>query len=115
MTSAVWRDSQIWKFAVFVCVITVAVVASTRSAHAQGAGEDIKRFDLHIKNGRLADNRKTIQIRRGDTLEMNWSADRPTVVHLHGHKPCRSRRVQPDASRSRHTAVPMPKAAATGC
>ena len=85
MTSAVWRDSHIWKFAVFVCVIAVAVVACTGSAQAQSAGEDIKRFDLHIENGRLADNRKTIQIRRGDTLEINWSADRPTVVHLHGY------------------------------
>jgi len=85
MTSAGRRDSHIRKFAVFVCVMTVAVVASTSSARAQGAGEEIKRFDLRIENGRLADSRKTIQIRRGDTLEINWSADRPTVVHLHGY------------------------------
>jgi hypothetical protein len=85
MTSAGRRDRHIWKFAAFACVVTAAVVASTRSARTQDAGEEIKRFDLRIENGRLADSHKTIQIRRGDTVEINWSADRPTVVHLHGY------------------------------
>jgi FtsP/CotA-like multicopper oxidase with cupredoxin domain len=85
MTSVGRRDSHIWKFAVLAGVMTAAVVASTGSAGAQGAGEEIKRFDLRIENGRLADSRKTIQIKRGDTVEISWSADRPTVVHLHGY------------------------------
>lgn len=85
MTSAGRRGSHTWKIAAFVCAMTAAVVTSTGSAGAQGAGEEIKRFDLRIENGRLADSRKTIQIRRGDTLEINWSADRPSVVHLHGY------------------------------
>jgi plastocyanin len=85
MTSASGQDSHIWKFAAVACVMTAAVVVSAGSGGAQGAGEEIKRFDLRIENGRLADSRKTIQIKRGDTVEITWSADRPTVVHLHGY------------------------------
>lgn len=83
MTSTGRRASHIWKFVAFACAITAAVVASIGSAGAQG--EEIKRFDLRIENGRLADSRKTIQIKRGDTVEISWSADRHTVVHLHGY------------------------------
>jgi hypothetical protein len=68
-------------------IITVAVVALAASAglaRAQ-ADDEVKRFDLRIENGRLADNRKVIDVDRGDAVEINWSADRPTVVHLHGY------------------------------
>ena len=85
MSSAGLRDRHIWKSTTFAVVAMAALVASADRAGAQGASEEIQRFELRIENGRLADSRKTIQVKRGDTVEINWSADRPTTVHLHGY------------------------------
>lgn len=75
----------VWKFAAIACVMTVTMVASAASAGAQRPGEEIKRFELRIENGQLADGHKTIRVKRGDTIEITWYADRPAVVHLHGY------------------------------
>ena len=45
----------------------------------------VQRYDLEIVNGRLSDNRRTITVKRGDRVEINWRADRPTTLHLHGY------------------------------
>lgn len=52
---------------------------------AQTADGAAQRFELRIVNGRLADAPKTIGVKRGDKVELVWSADRRTVVHLHGY------------------------------
>jgi FtsP/CotA-like multicopper oxidase with cupredoxin domain len=49
---------------------------------AEGAPQ---RFELRIANGRLADAIRTIRVKRGDKVELVWSADRRTLVHLHGY------------------------------
>ena len=85
MTSRGRVDRHIWKFAAIACAVTTVLVTSAGSARPQSADEEIKRFDLRIENGRLADGRKTIRIKRGDMVEIRWSADRPTAVHLHGY------------------------------
>jgi len=60
---------------------TVAVLSGPRTAAAQSA----QRFELRIEQGRLAGNVKTIRVRRNDAVEITWSADRLTVLHLHGY------------------------------
>jgi hypothetical protein len=67
------------------CMSTFALIASAGIGVAQSAREETKRFELRLENGRLAENSKTIQVRRGDAVELNWSADRRTVLHLHGY------------------------------
>ena len=52
---------------------------------AQGTAEPARQFDLHIANGRLANSPQTIRVRGGDSVELAWSADRRSVVHLHGY------------------------------
>ncbi|MBX9840735.1 MAG: hypothetical protein K2Z80_02890 [Xanthobacteraceae bacterium] len=44
-----------------------------------------KRFDLRIENERVSSDLKVIRVRRGDAVEINWSANRRTVLHLHGY------------------------------
>ena len=84
MTNAC-RHSYVWKFAVIAWGMMATVIVGTGSTGAQRAGEEIKRFELHIENGRLADGPKTIRVRRGDPVEITWHVDRPTAVHLHGY------------------------------
>src|SRR5262245_22959336 len=47
--------------------------------------EEPKRFDLRIENDRLGGDLKVIRVRRGDAVEIHWSANRRTVLHLHGY------------------------------
>jgi len=85
MTIICRHDLYVWKLAGIACLMLATIVASTDPAGAQNAGEEIKKFELRIENGRLADGRKTIRVRRGDTVEITWYADRAAVVHLHGY------------------------------
>ena len=63
--------------------LATTAISGYRSAAAQGDGP--QRFELRIENGRLAGNLKTIRVRRNDAVEISWSADRRTVLHLHGY------------------------------
>jgi hypothetical protein len=61
------------------------VTAAVLSGSSRAAAQSPQRFDLRIEHGRLAGNLKTIQVRRNDAVEITWSADRRTVLHLHGY------------------------------
>ncbi|MBX9824204.1 MAG: hypothetical protein K2Y27_04325 [Xanthobacteraceae bacterium] len=52
---------------------------------AMAQAEEPKRFDLRIENERVSGDLKVIRVRRGDAVEINWSANRRTVLHLHGY------------------------------
>jgi hypothetical protein len=68
-----------------IAVIVAALsIATTSSCLAQTAAEP-RRFDLRIENGRIAGNVKTVQVQQDDAVELKWSADRRTTVHLHGY------------------------------
>jgi len=60
-----------------------AVIFGASSSAAQG--ESPQRFDVQIENGRVAAHLKTLRVRRDDKVEINWTADRRTVLHLHGY------------------------------
>lgn len=61
------------------------IIALTPALLDQAQADDIRRFDLRIENGRVTDGGKVIAVKRGDRVEINWRADRPTVLHLHGY------------------------------
>ena len=63
------------------CAVSLLIGFTTAMAFAEG----LQRFDLRVENGRLAGNLKTIRVQRNDAVEINWSADRRTVLHLHGY------------------------------
>src|SRR2546423_1402577 len=84
MIGAAARGPSVVGFFLAASVLAAAMIAQTGGGFGQTAGEG-QRFDLRIENGRLADDLKVIRVRRGDMVELNWSADRRTALHLHGY------------------------------
>ena len=66
-------------------IVTAISIGSIGNCPAQTAAAEPHRFDLRIENGRIAGNVKTVQVRRDEAVELSWSADRRTDVHLHGY------------------------------
>jgi hypothetical protein len=63
----------------------IAFFAGSLASVGQTRGEENRRYDLRIENRRLVGDLKVIQVRRGDTVEINWTVDRRTILHLHGY------------------------------
>jgi DNA-binding transcriptional LysR family regulator len=42
-------------------------------------------FDLHIERGRLPENMRSIRVKQGDIVKLRCTADRRTILHLHGY------------------------------
>jgi hypothetical protein len=66
-------------------IATASFIGSTGTCLAQTATAEPRRFDLRIENGRIANNVKTVQVQQDEAVELSWSADRRTDVHLHGY------------------------------
>jgi len=65
------------------CLMGTSASVWTETIRAQA--QVAQRFDLRIESGRIAGNLKTIRVRRNDEVEITWSADRRTMLHLHGY------------------------------
>lgn len=61
------------------------IVFTALAPPCHGQSDNVRRFDLRIENGRLIENRKVIAVQRGDAVEISFSADRRTLLHLHGY------------------------------
>jgi len=66
-------------------VAIATCVASANICVAQNTGDEPRRFELRIENGRLTDNTRTVAVQRGEAVELTWTADRRSVLHLHGY------------------------------
>src|SRR5262245_15151346 len=42
-------------------------------------------YVLRIENGHVPENMRLIRVTQGDVVKLQWSADKPSVVHLHGY------------------------------
>ena len=42
-------------------------------------------YALRIESGRVPENMRLIHVTQGDVVKLEWSADRPSIVHLHGY------------------------------
>ena len=80
------RNGMIFRLisAGWLAVVGLMVVCGNWSPAAAQVAEP-KRFDLRIENNRLSGDLKVIRVRRGDVVEINWSANLRTVLHLHGY------------------------------
>lgn len=61
--------------ALLVCAATVAVDAQAAEVA----------FDLQLQDGRVPESMRRIRVQQGDVVTLRWTADRPTVLHLHGY------------------------------
>jgi hypothetical protein len=62
-----------------------AIAYSTAPSAAQGDLSPARQFEFRVENGRLAKGDRTIRVTQGDNITLSWTADRTTVVHLHGY------------------------------
>ena len=42
-------------------------------------------YALTIANGRVPDNMRLIRVKQNDVVKLEWSADKPMSIHLHGY------------------------------
>jgi hypothetical protein len=42
-------------------------------------------YVLHIENGRVPENMRLIRVKQNDVVKLQWTADKPSIVHLHGY------------------------------
>jgi hypothetical protein len=60
----------------FVLCVAASIIA------AQGAEVT---YALRIDNGQVAQNMRLIRVTQNDVVKLQWSADKPSIVHLHGY------------------------------
>ncbi|MGH6921509.1 MAG: hypothetical protein ACREJ0_27880 [Geminicoccaceae bacterium] len=42
-------------------------------------------FELRIEGGEVVDGLRTLRVTEGDRVRLRWTADAPTILHLHGY------------------------------
>jgi hypothetical protein len=76
------------------CVLALSL-AWAASGPIDGAMAADLMFVLRIEHGRVPENMRLIRVKQGDIVKLQWSADQPVSVHLHGYDI--ERRVEPGA------------------
>ena len=71
---------SLWRSTIFAAAAALFTVSADTARTEEG-----RRFDLRVENGRVVGDLKVVRVRRDDTVEIHWTADRRTVVHLHGY------------------------------
>jgi FtsP/CotA-like multicopper oxidase with cupredoxin domain len=64
------------------CALAFALGAAIAASPATAAEVT---FVLHIANGHVPENMRLIRVKQNDVVKLEWSADRPTTIHLHGY------------------------------
>lgn len=66
-------------------VVSILLLSPSIDPAAAGNEEPTRRFALRIENGQIFGGTKTIEVQRGDAVDIAWSADVETKLHLHGY------------------------------
>jgi hypothetical protein len=70
---------------VLLAAIAPGAIAWPCGARAQ-PGEPVEQvFELRIEGGEVADELRTLRVTEGARVRLRWTADAPTIVHLHGY------------------------------
>lgn len=46
---------------------------------------ETREFLLPVRDGRVPEDLRLIRVAQGDLVTITWTADRPTILHLHGY------------------------------
>ena len=63
----------------------LGLAAFAAALAAASRAEEVRRFELRVAEGKLAAGERAVRVKRGDTVELVWSSDRRTALHLHGY------------------------------
>jgi FtsP/CotA-like multicopper oxidase with cupredoxin domain len=77
-----WSDPAVALAA--IALGTVGPVAWPFAAKAQPQ-QPAQVFELRIEGGELAGGLATVQVTQGDSVRLRFTADAPTILHLHGY------------------------------
>jgi hypothetical protein len=70
-----WLRIVIFTGALALCLIVLTPPAYTAEVT----------YALRIDNGHVPANMQLIHVTQGDVVTLQWSADKPSIVHLHGY------------------------------
>jgi len=59
---------------VFCLAVSIAIALGAEVSYA-----------LHIENGHVPENMRLIRVKQNDIVHLQWTADKPSIVHLHGY------------------------------
>ncbi len=62
--------------------LALAAVGLDRAGHA---ADKPRRFDVAIHRRKVAPAQRVLRVTQGDTVEIVWTTDEATTVHLHGY------------------------------
>jgi len=62
----------------------VAFALSLAASTVVAPGAEVT-YALRIESGRVPENMRLIRVTQGDVVKLQWSADQPSTVHLHGY------------------------------
>jgi FtsP/CotA-like multicopper oxidase with cupredoxin domain len=60
--------------------LALCLIVSTPLAHAAEVT-----YALRIENGHVPADMQLIRVTQGDVVKLQWTADKPLIVHLHGY------------------------------
>jgi FtsP/CotA-like multicopper oxidase with cupredoxin domain len=71
-----WLRFVIHAGALALCV-AILIIPAARAAEVA--------YALRIENGHVPANMQLIRVMQGDVVTLQWTADKPSIVHLHGY------------------------------
>jgi hypothetical protein len=66
------------------CLVALSLGCAAGIA-AGGATAAELTFVLRIENGHVPDGMRLIRVKQNDVVKLQWSADKSTIIHLHGY------------------------------
>lgn len=68
------------RFAINAGALALCIAVTTSVADAAEVA-----YALRIENGHVPVNLQLIRVTQGDVVTLQWTADKPSIVHLHGY------------------------------
>jgi translation initiation factor IF-1 len=60
-----------------LAIVSTSIVLAARAAEFT--------FDLRVEDGRVPESMRLIRVKQGDVVTLQWTVDRPLLLHLHGY------------------------------
>ena len=75
-----YRTMRWLRIVIFTGALALCLIVLTPHAYTAEVT-----YTLRIDNGHVSANMQLIRVTQGDVVTLQWSADKPSIVHLHGY------------------------------